>query len=194
MFADRSLINFKLLKLLHSYVDGLEVAKNTYREWEDAIFDGFQMFYRLCLAEQGTVRIDLPNREITFSHTVCPAIQGITVGLGIGACAMPATPPHGMFNEQESRWTKETGLVAETAAAKQAILEALGIDKNAPSSWSKIEVRLPSPATVSVKLKGLVRDQAFRLKAVDYKVAFNRVGTDVVCTATAIGDVRDALR
>lgn len=196
MFSDRSLINFKLLKMLRWYVqvDGLEVAKNTYREWEDAIFDGCQMFYRLCLAEQGTVRVDLPNREITFSDTVCPAVQGITVGLGIGVCAMPATPPEGMFNEHESRWAEDSGLIAETAAAKQAILEALGIDKNAPTSWGEIEVRLPSRASVSIKPKGLVRDQALRLKAVDYKVAFNRVGTEVVCTATAIGDVRDALK
>ena len=51
---------------------------------------------------------------------------------------------------------------------------------------------MPSRTFVSVKPKGVVRDQAFRLKAVDYKVAFNPVGTEIICTAMAIGDVRDA--
>jgi len=194
MFPERSLINFKLLKTLRSYVDmdGLEVANNTYWEWEDAIFDGCQMFYWLCLAEQGTIRLDLHRRTLTFSDTVCPSIQGITVGLGMGSSASAATPPDGMLNESERRCADDTGLLAETVAAKQAILEALGVDKTAPAAWREIEVRLPSASTVSVKPKGAVRDQAFRLKAVDYKVAFNRVGTDVICTATAIGDIRDA--
>src|SRR5205823_9702596 len=53
LFPDRSLVNFKLLKALRTYVDGLEVAKNTFWEWEDAIFEGFDMYYLLSNETQG---------------------------------------------------------------------------------------------------------------------------------------------
>jgi hypothetical protein len=58
LFPHRSQINFRLLKTLRAYVDGLEVAKNTFWEWEDAIFEGCDMFYWLCNEKQGTVHVE----------------------------------------------------------------------------------------------------------------------------------------
>jgi hypothetical protein len=84
LFPDRTLINFQLLKTLRTYVNGLEVWKNTFWEWENAIFDGCDMFFRLSVEKQGTVHVDLENRSLNFSPTVSPNVQGITVGLGMG--------------------------------------------------------------------------------------------------------------
>jgi hypothetical protein len=59
LFPHKSLINFKLLKTLRTYVEGLEVAKNASWEWEDAIFEACDIFYRLICEKQGTVHVDL---------------------------------------------------------------------------------------------------------------------------------------
>lgn len=192
LFPERSVINFKLLKTLRTYVDGLEVAKNTFWEWEDAIFEGCQMFYRLCQEQQGTVTVDLLNRRLTFTETVNPSVQGISLGLGMGSHPTASWPPQGMLNDDEQRWAEAKQLIPETVAAKQAVLEALGLDKSDPVMWPEIEAKLLSRAAVSIKATATVRERVWRLKAVDYKVAFNRIGEEVMCIATAIGDVADA--
>jgi NTP pyrophosphatase (non-canonical NTP hydrolase) len=191
LFPDRSLVNFKLLKTLRTYVDGLEVAKNTFWEWEDAIFEGFDMFYRLCNESQGTIHVDLDARKLTFSPTVCPAIQGITVGLGMGSTDVPPTSVDKALSPAERRWAAERNLIAETVAAKRAILDALGSDKGSPELWMEIEVRLDVGNRVYVKAMKSARQRAWALRAIDYKVAFTRSSTDVICTATAIADVGD---
>jgi NTP pyrophosphatase (non-canonical NTP hydrolase) len=191
LFPHRSLVNFKLLKTLRAYVDGLEVAKNTYWEWEDAIFEGCEMFYRLCNEKQGTVHIDLDARKLTFSPTVCPAIQGITVGLGMGSTDVLPTSVEGALSPAEREWATDRHLIAETIAAKRAILDALGMDKESSELWTEIEVRLDVGNRVYVKAMKAARQRAWELRAIDYKVAFTRRSTDIICTATAIADVGD---
>ena len=88
LFPERTLINFRLLKMLRAWVDGLEVSKNTFWEWEDAIYDGCDMFFQLSNEKQGTVHIDLDHRTLSFSPTVCPGVQGINVGLGMGSAEL----------------------------------------------------------------------------------------------------------
>jgi hypothetical protein len=87
IFPEPSTIPFRLLKTIRAWVDGLEVAKNKYWEWEDAICSGCKIFFQLRKYTQGTVHVDMNNREITFSPIVCPGISGITVGMGMGAAA-----------------------------------------------------------------------------------------------------------
>jgi phosphopantetheinyl transferase (holo-ACP synthase) len=83
--------------------------------------------------------------------------------------------------------------VAETVAAKKAILDALGLDKEAPALWAEIQVRLVTASRVYVKLAKSVQERAWQLRALDYKIAFNHSTTQVMCTATATADMRDVL-
>lgn len=193
LFPHRSLINFKLLKTLRMYVDGLEAAKNAYWEWEDAIFAGCEQFYQLTCEKQGTVHVNLENRRLQFSPTVSPLIQGVTVGMGIGAAKITATPsaPPELGDVDERNWAASSNRVGETIAAKKAILDALGVDKDNPSLWPAIQVRLDGSNRVFVKLAASVQERAWQLRAVDYKVAFNRSSDEVMCVATAIADMRD---
>jgi hypothetical protein len=193
LFPDRSHVNFKLLKALRTYVDGLEVAKNTFWEWEDAIVEGFDMFYRLCNETQGTVRVDLDARKLTFSPTVCPKIQGITAGFGMGSADVWPNNVDEVLSAGEREWASERNLIAETVAAKRAILDACGLDKDLRQLWAEIEVRLDVGNRVYVKTFKSVQQRAWALRAVDYKVAFGRGSSEVICTATSIADVADVL-
>jgi NTP pyrophosphatase (non-canonical NTP hydrolase) len=193
LFPDRSLINFYLLKTLRTYVEKLEVWNNTFWEWEDAIFEGCDMFFQLCDEKQGTVHVDLNKRQLTFTPSVSPGIQGLTVGLGMGASAvaMSAAEAGRVLSAAELAWATERDRVVETIAAKRAILEALGLDKSAPQFWPQVEVRLEVGNRVYVKAMKDVQARAWFLRAVDYKAAFNTVSGSVFCTVTAIADMRD---
>jgi phosphopantetheinyl transferase (holo-ACP synthase) len=193
LFPDRSLINFHLLKTLRIYVEKLEVWNNTFWEWENAIFEGCDMFFQLCTEKQGTVHVDLTGRKLTFTPTVSPGIQGLTVGLGMGATVMTMAAHNAasVLSTGELAWATDRDRVAETVAAKQAILEALGMDKDAQVLWSQIEVRLDVGNRVFVKVMKEVQARAWLLRAVDYKAAFNHVSGSVFCTVTAIADMRD---
>jgi hypothetical protein len=191
LFPDRSLVNFKLLKALRTYVDGLEVAKNTFWEWEDAIFEGFDMYHQLCNETQGTVHVDLDARKLSFSSTVCPAIQGIAVGLGMGSADVLPKKVDQVLSPAEREWASVRNLIAETVAAKRAILDALGLDKHSREHCADIELRLDAGNRVYVKTVRSVQQHVWALRAIDYKVAFSRNSSEIICTATAIADVGD---
>jgi NTP pyrophosphatase (non-canonical NTP hydrolase) len=193
LFPNRSLINFRLLKTLRMYVEGLEVWDNTYWEWEDAIFAGCEMFHHLCQEMQGTVHVDLENRRLTFEPTVSPNVQGITVGLGMGAASLAPSDEEvkKTLSTQERAIATTPPSLAYVLAAKRALLGALGLDAAADTYWPQIEVRLDNLNTPFVKTKDKALDRAWALRAVDYKAAFIESAGSVLCTATAIADVAD---
>lgn len=193
LFPRRSLINFRLLKTLRMYVEGLEVWHNTYWEWEDAIFAGCEMFHQLCQEMQGTVHVDLANRRLTFEPTVSPNVQGITVGLGMGAAALAPSDCEvkKMLSTQERAAATAPPRLAYVLAAKRALLGALGLEVASEAYWSQIEVRLDAMNTLYVKVREKALDRAWALRAVDYKAAFIESAGSVLCTATAIADVAD---
>jgi NTP pyrophosphatase (non-canonical NTP hydrolase) len=81
-FSRRSDITFRFLDLIHTFVVGLEVAKNKYWEWEDAIMEGHRVFYELNKEEQGTVSVDLDARTIEFTPEVFVDLAGAVTGFG----------------------------------------------------------------------------------------------------------------
>ncbi|UFW88242.1 hypothetical protein BjapCC829_06555 [Bradyrhizobium barranii] len=191
LFPARSLINFRLLKTLRMYVDGLEVEKNAFWEWEDAVFEGCEMFYRLCNEKQGTVVVDLTARKLTFSPTVSPSIHGAAVGLGMGSANSQAPLGEEILSAAEYDSARQMALVLETVAAKRAILDSLGLDKESCGLYSELEVRLDRTKRVYMKATKAVQERAWKLKAVDYRVAFTAVAGETICTASAIADLRD---
>lgn len=66
MFPDDGEIPFGFLKKVHEMAKGYEPYENKYWEWENAIRDGYRMYHALCQAKQGTVRVDLNERKLTF--------------------------------------------------------------------------------------------------------------------------------
>ena len=191
LFPHRGLINFKLLKALRTYAEGLEVAKNAYWEWGDAIFEACDMFHQLTCEKQGTIHVDLTDRKLTFSPTVSPSIHGITVGTGIAAASLDATADAILPDTAEREWAVDKNRVPQTIAAKQAILEALGFDKNEQTLWAEIQVRLVAGNRPYIKVSKSVQERAWESHAIDYTVAFHGSATEIMCMATAIADIHD---
>ena len=141
LFPQPNLITFRMLKTLKMYVEDLEASKNAYWEWEDAIFHGCDMFFRLCEEKQGTDPCRFDKRQLTFMPHVSPGVLGITVGLGMASASTRVAPGDlAQLSPPEQTWAKDC--VAETVAAKRAMLLALSLDGNAPDLLKQIEVRL----------------------------------------------------
>jgi hypothetical protein len=193
LFSDRSLINFRLLKTLRTYVEGLEVWDNTFWEWEDAIYEGCEMFFELSNEMQGTVHVDLEKRRLTFSPTVSPDLHGITVGLGMGAASAATSweEARKILSAAELEWADSRGRIGETVAAKRAILEALGLCNETPEFHTQLQIRLDTGNRVYVKATKKVQARAWSLRAIDYKAAFTVSSAEIICTGTAIADMRD---
>jgi phosphopantetheinyl transferase (holo-ACP synthase) len=91
----------------------------------------------------------------------------------------------------EREWAAEKNRVPETLAAKKAVLDALGLDKNNPALWADIQVRLATANRPYIKSWKSVQERAWQSHAVDYNVAFHQSSSDVMCVATAVADIRD---
>ena len=129
--------------------------------------------------------------HLTFTPYVSPDVLGITVGLGMGLASTHVAPVDlAHLSPAEQAWAGDRDRVAETLAAKRALLNALNLDGNAPDLLKQVEVRLDGPR-VCVKAHGAVLDRAWRLHAIDYKAAFVKSSDEVICTAIAVADVRD---
>jgi NTP pyrophosphatase (non-canonical NTP hydrolase) len=193
LFSDPSLITFQLLKTLRFYVHDLEVWKNAYWEWENAIFEGCAVFFELCKAKQGTVTVDLQRRKLTFVPRVSANLQGITVGLGMGSApeATDAVDARKSLAGGEIDWALRHKRLAETVAAKKAILEALGLAPGSSEYRDQLSIWLEDDNRVYVTSIGEVQERAWSRRALDYKVAFTRSSNQVICTATAVADISD---
>lgn len=66
LFSNPNDITFQFLKMIHGFVGGLEVEKNRYWEWEEAIVEGHYLFHRLRTEKRGTVIVDLERRTISY--------------------------------------------------------------------------------------------------------------------------------
>jgi hypothetical protein len=195
IFPERSLITFALLKTLRTYVEGLEVWKNTFWEWENAIFDGCNIFFQLRTEKQGTVRVDMKKRQITFSSRVSAQLQGVTVGLGMDVVDTSRASEQAprMLSESERTWAEARNQIAETIAAKKAILGALGLSTES-SHWPQLQIWIEDRHRVCVKATDEVQNHAWLRHVLDYKTAFTVSAGQVFCTAAAIADVSDVNR
>ncbi|HLZ00961.1 MAG TPA: MazG nucleotide pyrophosphohydrolase domain-containing protein [Bradyrhizobium sp.] len=191
LFSTRSLISFRLLKMIRMFVEGHEVSRNKFWEWENAIFEGCEIFAQLRAEGQGTVHVDLMNRRLTFAPTVSPDVRGATVGMGMTATSIEGAqaPAAGLLSPVEMERTTTPERRAELISIKQSVLEALGVPK--AERHDEIEVTLLPENRISVKATGQVQARAFARRVVDYKSAVTRVGDSVISTVTAIADVGD---
>jgi NTP pyrophosphatase (non-canonical NTP hydrolase) len=188
LFTERSTIPFGLLKTIRIWVSGLEVSKNAFWEWEDAICDGFEIFFQLRQHKQGTVRVDLVARQITFTPIVSPSIPGTTVGLGMGAATEEGEEGSALvLSDHEVEAASSKVDLAKTRAAKRALAQALGL-AGPIIPWHQFSVVLLADGRISVAVADDVQDLVWALGAVDYKVAFTSAGGQIICTVAAIAD------
>jgi NTP pyrophosphatase (non-canonical NTP hydrolase) len=191
MFPDRKVITLRFLKYLREFVAKLEVGRNQYWEWEDAILDGAEIYLMLRLEQQGTVMVDMERRTVGYSRDVCVDLKGAVVGLGTGSAAFPSfeTRVGVLLSPSElSRVGGNQEMLARTTAAKRAILGALRLSEDCGND---AEVYLLDGVRVSVNAKGEVQRRMWQQSAVGFQLAFSVFESSIQCTALAIADIKE---
>jgi NTP pyrophosphatase (non-canonical NTP hydrolase) len=190
LFPVRSTIPFSLLKTVRGWVQGLEVWKNTYWEWEDAIFTGCEIFSLLRAHKQGTVQVDLLNRRAAFKSAVSANVSGVTVGLGMAS--LDEGEAESVLATQELGRARAISRVADTGAAKKALLQALSLPLTA---WDQLDIDLLPGNQISVKASGHAQDRIWAMRVIDFKVAFAVAREQsMLCSAMAITDLGSQTR
>jgi NTP pyrophosphatase (non-canonical NTP hydrolase) len=186
-FPARGAITFRLLKSLRGFVDGLEAWNNQYWEWEDAIFDGSAIYYKLRLERQGTVTVDMNARTIEYSPEVSLDLRGVTVGVGMGRADanVTATKAQGVLTGVELGWVQGADVLPRTIAAKHAIYAAL---KAPDGCWKDMDLKLLPENRVYVRARGPVQRRMWEIGAISFQLAFAQSAGTVDCTAIAIAD------
>lgn len=175
LFSRDSDITFSFLKFLNTLVQGLEVAANTYWEWEEAIRSGHEIFYLLRKHGQGTVTVDLNARSISFAPHVNVEVQGAGVaGLGSAVIEIPS-------GTSESEVRK-----LEREARKLAVANALGVSMNDAGSISVDEL---AEGKVAITVTGAARQKMWASNVVGFKTTLSRLQPNsIYCTAIALAD------
>ena len=187
-FCQRSDITFRFLNLIHTFVAGLEVEKNKYWEWEDAIMAGHKIFYELNQEEQGTVSVDLDARTITFRPDVFVDLSGTVSGFGSVMVNINdhTVPGEGITAEATIGRARQTAL-------KCAILQAVGHDRPSPELLGMIELKILDPRRVSIKTHGSLRSEIWDRKIITFRTMLSEIGDTISGTALALSDARDTL-
>lgn len=92
-YRDIKAIDFGLLKTVKKLCANLEVKKCSAKQWQKAIFKGFQMFHLLKENRGGTIDLDLDAHEISYR-----ALRKATSGRTVNARRRPTKLPSSMAN------------------------------------------------------------------------------------------------
>jgi hypothetical protein len=187
-FCNRSDITFRFLNLIHTFVIGLEVEKNKYWEWEDAIMAGHKVFHELNEEEQGTVTVNLDHRTITFSREVFVDVPGTVSGMGSVMVDIKAHTAPG-----EDTTSPATIERAREASVKRAILQSVGHDEPSAELLGMIDVKMIDRRRASIKTSGSLRSGIWDRKIITFRTMLSELGQTISCTALALSDARDAL-
>ena len=196
-FPTRGTITFRLLKSLRAFVAGLEVEKNKYWEWEDAIFEGAEVFYKLRQEEQGTVTVNLEKRSLTFSPDVCVDLKGAVAGLG--SAWAPLEVDRDVLSSvltESDRLNCRAGALLRTwsrgtVAAKRAILDSLGFESPSSAHFQMLSIKILDANRVCVKASSEVLERMRANSILAFKLAFTTAPPTITCTAIAVADFQD---
>lgn len=199
--SDEVDIPFSFFKLIQRYVKGLEVANNSFYEWEQSIREGYRIYDKLRAHGQGTVTVDLNQRKITFHPDVYVDIAGAVVS--IGSCAVPLDRFEKDVQDETQTWLTEPELdrwrrdgsesvrLACHFAAKRAILQALGIDNPTPEFFTALILSETDPGKFSVRTESPLQEIMWQQGVVVFKTSFALSQNSVCCTALALSDVSE---
>ncbi|WP_312127460.1 hypothetical protein [Brevundimonas sp.] len=176
IFPNAEDISYGFLKFISSLVTNLEVENNKYWEWEDAILEGYKLFYNLRVHKQGTVHVNLSKRELTFSPDVHPDFAGAISGLGTAVVDLPTS-------EIESLTSPVI-----LACVRTAILRAIDLDEAALSAEDTLDVKLLSLSRPSVSSNGAVAQRIWDRSVICFRTSFIWEAGRATCTALAVAD------
>ena len=181
LFPDREDISFRFLKLIQSLVVGLEVSKNRFWEWENAIVEGYAIYHHLRKTGQGTVVVNLDERSLTYGPHVFIPLAGRVVGFGTAQCQVNGEP-------ESSGSDVEQNDIARLNTKKRAILSSIGLDVNDPRSLEDLDVVERDDGEVGIHALGTVQAAMWEKKAVAFRVTALQVGAHWICNALALAD------
>jgi NTP pyrophosphatase (non-canonical NTP hydrolase) len=192
LFPTSTSITFSFLKFIHNFVTGLEVEKNRYWEWEDAILCGYDLFHRLRCEGQGTILVDLDARSIHFDSEVCLSFSGKVAGLGSvhleggGEIRDPRSRALIMGARGENVSEVEA---RRLVIQKLAIFDALGISQPSDDDFAMLQIKEVAGRGISVKATGAVQRAMWDRKVVAFRTTIVTDGSDgYYCTAIAVAD------
>ncbi|HDS0924912.1 TPA: hypothetical protein QDZ10_003407 [Stenotrophomonas maltophilia] len=177
LFPHRSQITFKFLNLIRNLVDGLEVSKNRFWEWEDAIFEGYGIYHQLRQIGQGTVSVNLDARSLTFEPDVFISLRGRVVGYGVAQA--PIVPVDA---------DPDADREARIFAKKKAILASLGLNPEAPDAQSCLALVERDDGEVSVRSSLEVQAAVWDKKAIAFRTTAVKIERYWICSALALTD------
>lgn len=171
LFLSSRDITFRFLKFIHNFVTGLEVEKNRFWEWEEAIIQGHEIFYQLRCEAQGTVTLDLENRTISFDPDVHVDFPGRVSGFGSAIAQIEADEDAARLLVQQHAVLRSLGLTTSDEVLAQMTLKDVG------------------SGHVCVKASGAVRDAMWAKEVVSFKTTVVPVGHgELHATALALSD------
>lgn len=198
LFPSRQDITFKFLKFIHTFTDQLEVEKNKFWEWEDAIFDGYGIFFELCKEGQGTITVSLEDRTLKFQPELYIELTGNVSGVGSSTVEIgeqgDGSPGRALHRDlltdaELSRCAAGSGAdAAGIVAAKSSIFDAIGFRDPGAEKFSTLDIRLLDSKHVSVKASGETQKRIWSQKIINFKITLNQHKNIVSCTAIAITD------
>ncbi len=195
LFVSEEEISFNFLKTLRSYTEYLEPKANKDWEWVSTILEGYDVFHRLRLEEQGTVTADLHSRRLTFNPHVFEQIDGqlITQGAATrefqnyneGTCLKHLTKREVDHLKGNGRFTPSQ--VSACLACKTAILECLDVKSRSQKNHQLIEIfpdRLRGQ--YSSKVSGKLRDKMWQTGIATFRLKVSVSQKRVYCLSAAV--------
>lgn len=181
LFPHRRLITFKFLNLIQNLVSGLEVSKNRFWEWEDAIWEGYAIYHQLRQNGRGTVLVDLDSRSLTYHPDVFIQLAGRVVGFGVAQVSLMDT---GARDKVPGMTSDEVRICAK----KKAILSAIGLDPEMRDWREVLQLVERHDGEVSVAPSSDAQSAMWKRKIVTFRTTAVKVGDSWVCSAIALTD------
>lgn len=174
LFSDGNQVSYDFLNLVMTFADGLEVEKCESWEWRKAIVSGHRLFKELQREKQGTVKVDLVNRSVSFSPLVFPDVRGPVIDTAIEVFEAP---------KFRFRSLKKADRIN---TEKSAILRILKLN-NKPDRLSELVLTYGDDDMVCVKASGECQKAVWKHEIIGFRTQWTQMGRRWICVAMAIG-------
>lgn len=197
LFESRDDISFSFLKFIRGLVSGLEVDKNTYWEWREAIFYGCYLYDALRAHGQGTIKVCLDKRTIQFSEHVHLDAKGAVSGFGNHIIDFDAKDAK--LEQLRERLTpgeieRFSGTAVENLLrlyiVKCAILQSIGLTGDNSVHYQELDLFEVTNQNFSFRASGMVQEAIWSRQVITFRVSLSRTQNSINCSALAVSDSR----
>jgi NTP pyrophosphatase (non-canonical NTP hydrolase) len=190
LFTDRGQITFSFLKLMRRFVRGLEVEKSKYWEWQDAIIDAHLIYARLQQEKQGTIRVSLVKRSITFNADVYVNFPGAIAGTGAATVALNAGDLDILTDGEKKRAGGEPALLALVTAQKRAALSAIGVNPADAQLAAQLDITSLGDGCLGFRARSDVQRAIWKKKIISFRSIDLVSDCSAFCQVFGLADVR----